>query len=180
MVVAAVVLDRARLPREVARMIDDSKKLTALRREEALDRLRPYARVALAASSVGRIDATDILTATLDAMTRAIARLARRLDGALELALVDGNRAPVLDCPVETVVGGDARSLSIAAASIVAKVTRDRLMAALARRHPGYGWERNMGYGTAEHGAALARLGPCAHHRQSFAPVRAARERAPP
>jgi len=89
-------------------------------------------------------------------------------------ALVDGNKAPELPCPVETVVKGDGRSLSIAAASIVAKVTRDRRMAALARRHPGYGWERNQGYGTAEHRAALARLGVTAEHRRSFRPVREA------
>lgn len=169
-----MVLDRERLPRKLARMIDDSKKLTPARREDVCLRLGPYARIALAASSTRRIDATDILAASLDAMARAVGRLAATLDQPLELALVDGNRAPTLCCPVETVVGGDATSLSIAAASIVAKVTRDRLMRALARSHPGYGWERNMGYGTAEHAEALERLGPCAHHRQSFAPVRAA------
>ncbi|MFQ5955292.1 MAG: ribonuclease HII, partial [Kiloniellales bacterium] len=85
--------------------------------------------------------------------------------------LVDGNRAPALPCPVHTVVKGDRLSLSIAAASIVAKVTRDRLMAELAAGHPGFGWERNAGYGTPEHHAALIRLGVTAHHRKSFAPV---------
>ena len=110
----------------------------------------------------------NILQATLLAMRRAVARLV----DAPDLALVDGNRAPRLPCPVRTVVGGDRKSLSIAAASIVAKVTRDRLMARLAADYPGYGWERNAGYGTAEHQAALARLGPCAHHRRSFRPIR--------
>jgi ribonuclease HII len=85
--------------------------------------------------------------------------------------LIDGNRAPELPCPSTTLVGGDRRSLSIAAASIIAKVTRDRIMAQLAVEHPGYGWERNAGYGTAEHRAALDRLGVTAHHRRSFKPI---------
>jgi ribonuclease HII len=85
--------------------------------------------------------------------------------------LIDGPHAPALPCRAETVIGGDARVLSIAAASIVAKVTRDRLMARLAADHPGYGWERNMGYGTAEHRRGLTLLGVTPHHRRSFAPV---------
>src|SRR6185312_15902534 len=89
-----------------------------------------------------------------------------------DIALVDGNQAPALGCAVRTVVGGDALSFSIAAASVVAMVTRVRLMTMLARRYPGYGWERNAGYGTAAHSAALARLGITPHHRRSFAPVR--------
>ena len=101
------------------------------------------------------------------AMTRAVAGLGLLPD----LALVDGNRAPRLPCPVRCVVGGDARSLSIAAASIVAKVRRDRLMVELAERYPGYGWERNAGYGTNEHRAALERLGVTPEHRRSFKPV---------
>ena len=117
----------------------------------------------------------NILQATLLAMRRAVVRLARPPT----LALVDGNRAPRLPCAVRTVVGGDRASLSIAAASIVAKVARDRLMARLALDHPGYGWERNAGYGTAEHRAGLARLGVTAHHRRSFRPVRALLERGP-
>ena len=101
------------------------------------------------------------------AMQRAVAGLRAPPDA----ALIDGNRAPDLLCPAETVIKGDGRCLSIAAASIIAKVTRDRMMAALAREHPGYGWERNAGYGTAEHRAALDRLGVTPHHRRSFAPV---------
>ena len=119
------------------------------------------------AASVAEIDRLNILEATLVAMRRAVDDL-----GVVPAhALVDGNRAPELSCPATTVVGGDARSLSIAAASIVAKVTRDRIMARLARRYPGFGWERNAGYGTPEHRAALARLGVTPHHRRSFAPI---------
>jgi ribonuclease HII len=101
-------------------------------------------------------------------MGRAVAALPTLPD----VALVDGNVAPALPCAVRTIVRGDSLSLSIAAASIVAKVTRDRLMAELARRHAGYGWERNAGYPTPEHKAALARLGPTPHHRRTFAGVR--------
>ncbi len=111
-------------------------------------------------------------------MARAAADLAAGLAAgggrAPEAALVDGNRLPDLPCPAQAVVGGDGLSLSIAAASILAKVTRDRAMAALARDHPGYGWERNRGYGTAEHRAALACLGVTPQHRRSFRPVREA------
>jgi ribonuclease HII len=103
-------------------------------------------------------------------MQRALKALGVRPDA----ALVDGNVAPSLPCPVTTVIGGDARSLSIAAASIVAKVTRDRLMRRLAARYAGYGWERNAGYGTREHQAALTARGVTIHHRRSFAPVRLA------
>ncbi len=111
----------------------------------------------------------NILAATMLAMQRAM----DTLGVACEVALVDGNRAPALPCKVHTVIGGDARSLSIAAASIIAKVTRDRLMAGLAGEFPGYGWERNAGYGTATHQQALKTLGVTPHHRRSFAPIRA-------
>ena len=100
-------------------------------------------------------------------MTQAVAALPR----APQAALVDGTIAPDLPCPVETIIEGDARSLSIAAASIIAKVTRDRMMIALAREHPGYGWERNKGYGVAEHRAGIDRLGLTPHHRRSFRPI---------
>ena len=100
-----------------------------------------------------------------------MARAVRALATAAAFALVDGNDAPPLPCPCDTIVDGDARSVSIAAASIIAKVTRDRMMVALHEQHPGYGWVTNKGYSTEEHLAALNRLGPCAHHRRSFAPV---------
>jgi ribonuclease HII len=155
--------------------LDDSKRLTAAKRELLYVALRESARTGLtrlgvAAASVAEIDRLNILAATHLAMRRAVAALGV----APELALVDGNRAPLLSCRVETVIGGDGLSLSIAAASILAKVTRDRLMARLARHYPGFGWSQNMGYGTAEHREALWRLGPTPHHRKSFAPVRLA------
>ena len=127
-----------------------------------------HADIGLGAASVAEIEAHNVLGATLRAMARAFDHLAARPD----LALVDGDRAPDLPCRVETLVGGDSRSLPIAAASIAAKVTRDRIMARLAARYPGFGWERNAGYGTAAHRAGLEALGVTPHHRRSFAPIR--------
>ena len=167
-VAAAVVFDAGGLPPQVRAMIADSKLLTAERRAALQPAILASAEAAVGIASVAEIDSMNILQATLLAMRRAVARLADIPD----LALVDGNCAPRLPCPVRTVVGGDRKSLSVAAASIVAKVTRDRLMARIAADYPGYGWERNAGYGTAEHQAALARLGPCVHHRRSFRPIR--------
>jgi ribonuclease HII len=163
-VAAAVILE----PRRIPTGINDSKKLTAEAREALYVELQQKARCGVGVAGVGEIDAENILNARLRAMARAI----EALGFAPALALVDGNRAPPVACPSRTVVGGDARSLSIAAASIVAKVTRDRLMCALDRDCPGYGFARNKGYGTRDHYDALARLGPSAHHRRSFAPVR--------
>ena len=168
-IAAAVILEPATLPPALAATIADSKTLSRARREHLYRALMAEARIGLGAASVAEIDRHNILAASLRAMARALAALGTLPD----LALVDGNRAPALACPVRTVVRGDGRSLSIAAASIVAKVTRDRAMAALARHYPGFGWERNAGYGTAEHRRALARLGPTPHHRRSFAPIRA-------
>ncbi len=171
-VAAAVVFGRG-VPADLAPLLDDSKKLDAAARETAYAALlacaaRDDAEIAVAAASVAEIDRINILRASLLAMTRAIGRL--RVPPAL--ALVDGNVAPSLGCAVRTVVGGDARSFSIAAASIVAKVTRDRLMVRLDRRWPGYGWDRNAGYATPPHLAALRALGPTRHHRPSFGTVR--------
>ena len=151
--------------------LDDSKKLSARRREALNDALRRpgQALIGLGAASVGEIDALNILGATMLAMQRAFARLPITPDQ----ALVDGNRTPALPCPAQGVVGGDGRVPAISAASIIAKVTRDRLMAKLDRRYPGYGWSKNAGYPTAEHRAALRRLGICKHHRRSFGPVKA-------
>ena len=162
-VAAAVILDPANLPGG----IDDSKRLSARRREALFAALCETARFGVGAASVAEIDRLNVLAATLLAMRRAIAGLGV-VPGHV---LVDGNRMPALPCPATTVVGGDRRSLSIAAASIVAKVTRDRLMARLARRYPGFGWERNAGYGTPQHRASLAAIGVTPHHRRSFAPV---------
>lgn len=168
-VAAAVVLDRERLPVELRRGLDDSKKLTAKKRETLFALLPDCAAIGLGRAEVAEIDTLNILQASLLAMRRAYDALPATAD----TALVDGNRAPDLPCAVETIVKGDARSLSIAAASIVAKVSRDREMAALAERFPGYGWERNAGYGTKQHRDALARLGVTPHHRKSFAPIAA-------
>jgi ribonuclease HII len=163
-VAAAVILDRKRVPKG----LNDSKQLRPEQREDAYARIFGVAiAVGVGEASVDEIDLVNIRQATHLAMARAI----RALPVAAQFALVDGNDAPDLPCPCQTIVGGDARSVSIAAASIVAKVTRDRLMAALHEEFPGYGWQSNKGYGTEEHMAALLRLGPCRHHRRSFAPV---------
>jgi ribonuclease HII len=159
-VVAAVILRRPLAG------LADSKQLSEARRRELDAAIRANAHVALAAASVAEIERFNILGATMLAMRRAVLRLGVRPS----LVLVDGNRPPRLDLPVRCVVGGDATVPEISAASIVAKVARDALMVRLARRHPGYGWERNAGYGTPEHLAALRRLGVNCHHRKSFAP----------
>jgi ribonuclease HII len=174
-VAAAVILDPRRFPRRLRRELDDSKMLSREQRDScyrALERCAAAgaARIGVGAASVKEIDGINILRAALLAMRRAVAALGARPDW----ALVDGNFAPPLYCAVRTVVRGDALSFSIAAASVVAKVTRDKLMRALAPRYPGYGWETNVGYATAEHGAAIRRLGITPHHRRSFAPVRLA------
>ncbi len=166
-VAAAVIIDAARMPRDLRAQIDDSKKLERAAREDYATRLRSCAGVGIGAASVEEIDRLNILQASLLAMRRALGAL----PATPHWALVDGNVDPQLPCRTRTIVGGDALSLSIAAASIVAKVTRDRLMRALAPRYPGYGWETNVGYATAEHRSGLWALGPTPHHRRSFAPV---------
>lgn len=169
---AACVFPDGKLPRKVASLIDDSKRLSAIQRQAAYEAFRPYARIALGAASVAEIDRFNILVATHMAMSRAV----QRLGLGSTVVLIDGNRAPPArllpeGCKAVTVVGGDGRSLSIAAASIYAKIVRDRLMQRLAIRHPGYGWERNAGYGTQEHRMAIARVGVTRHHRMSFRPL---------
>ena len=174
-VAAAVVLDRERFPRG----IDDSKVVPARTREAICARLYKVARVGVGIASVEEIDRINIFWARMLAMTRAVDALG--FDPAM--ILVDGNRCPKWQRPSVAIVAGDAKSRSIAAASIVAKVTRDRIMADHAKDHPGYGWETNKGYPTPEHYRALDALGPTALHRRSFAPVRlclAARGEAPP
>jgi len=167
-VAAAVILDVKRLPRSLRRGLDDSKKLSAANRTDFALELRSCARIGLGAASVSEIDRRNILQASLTAMARAVAALGVTPNW----ALIDGNQKPPLTCQMQTIVGGDGLSLSIAAASVVAKVARDRLMQELGRRHEGYGWERNAGYGTSEHLSGLNRLGVTRHHRRSFAPVR--------
>jgi ribonuclease HII len=162
---AAVILDSSR---PIAGL-RDSKRLSAARREALHDEIRDRARaVAIGRAEVEEIDAVNILHATLLAMQRAVSGLVVRP----QVVYVDGNQPPALDAPVVAVIGGDDTIPAISAASIVAKVVRDREMAALAERYPAYGFEAHKGYATAAHLAALARLGPTPIHRRSFAPVR--------
>jgi ribonuclease HII len=155
----------AHLPQSLADQLDDSKKLSAAQRQAAFDALmQSGAEIGIGAASVADILRLNILHAAMLAMRRAVDRLPAPPD----LALVDGNYPPKLDCPIRCVVGGDALCLSIAAASIIAKVVRDRAMTRLAARHPDYGWQANAGYGTALHRAALKSLGATPHHRAAF------------
>lgn len=174
-VAGAAVLDRNSLERALVIGLDDSKALTPARRDTLFEQLTTSsaATVSVGVASVEEIDTLNILQATFLAMSRALENLSLSVD----LALVDGNRAPKLSCPVKTVIKGDSRSLSIAAGSIMAKVTRDRMMGTLAVEFPGYGWETNQGYGTAAHREGLDRLGVTPHHRRSYAPIRAALEK---
>lgn len=168
-VAAAVWLEPRRCSRWLRRTLDDSKLLSAEVRAALYDAIRQDAAHAVGIASVEEIDRLNILWASMLAMERAYAALGLAADH----ALVDGDRAPTLSCRATALVSGDSLSLSISAASIVAKVTRDRLMDDLSGCHPGYGWERNRGYGTPEHRRALLDLGVTPEHRRSYAPVRA-------
>jgi ribonuclease HII len=171
-VMAAAVIFPAHPGPDLAALLDDSKRLDAPRREAAYAallaaRATGVALIGVGAASADEIGELNILRATHLAMARAVARL----PAMPSLALVDGNAPPPLPCEVRCVIGGDALCLSIAAASIVAKVVRDRAMLRLHARWPGYGFARHVGYATAVHREALARLGPCPHHRRGFSPV---------
>lgn len=163
-VAAAAILNRDTLPSG----INDSKQLSEAKREALFDHIMGSAMVGVGMASVEEIDSLNILAATKLAMRRAVEQLPQLP----AIALVDGNQPPELPCPVKTIISGDALSLSIAAASIVAKVTRDRIMKQLAAECPGYGWEKNAGYGTKSHQTGLAALGVTIHHRRSFRPIR--------
>lgn len=159
---AAVRLDPAHIPPGLA----DSKALTAARREALFHAIMDQAEVSIAHATVEEIDSLNILRASHLAMERAVAGLDA------DHALIDGNLIPRgLTCPATAIVKGDAKCLSIAAASIVAKVTRDRIMVDLAQQHPGYGWEANAGYPTRAHLEALLNLGVTPWHRRSFRPI---------
>lgn len=162
-VAAAVILDPERIPQGIA----DSKTLDEDSREIVYAGIVATSRVAVGIADVARIDTDNILNATMWAMARALAGL-KTLPS---LALIDGNRAPSIPCPARTIVRGDAKCLSIAAASIIAKVTRDRLMREAAKDYPEYGFERHKGYATPEHRNALRRYGATPLHRRSFRPV---------
>jgi ribonuclease HII len=163
----AAIIDTRKIARSGLAGLDDSKKLNLEQREVLYARLIEHAQVGIGFCTVDEIDRINILQASLLAMKRAVEALPVQP----HYALVDGNKKPDLVCPCETIVEGDAKSYSIAAASIVAKVTRDRLMVELAQSFPGYGWHTNVGYGTKQHQAAIARLGVTIHHRKSWAPI---------
>lgn len=169
-VVAVAVLFPHGVPRRIRPLLNDSKKLSAAARNEAAAALFACGttEIGIGAASVAEILRLNILHAAMLAMRRAVLRLRTLPD----LALIDGNRAPDVPCATACCIGGDATSLSIAAASIVAKVVRDRAMARLHQRYPAYDWHENAGYGTAAHRAALVRHGPTRHHRAEFGTVR--------
>lgn len=162
-VAAAAILDPENIPEGLA----DSKTLTEKRREALAPIIRNHAQIGIGIASVEEIDNINILQATLLAMSRAVDALPTKPDA----CIIDGNQLPKLNCPAHTVIKGDAKSLSIAAASIIAKTTRDQIMRDLDTDYPGYGWASNKGYGAAIHMKALAALGATPHHRKSFAPV---------
>ncbi|MDT8319588.1 MAG: ribonuclease HII [Xanthomonadales bacterium] len=165
-VAAAVVLPAGPKPRKL-RGLTDSKLLSAHQREHYFDIIRHIAEVGVGLASVGEIERLNIFHADMLAMQRAVEALADPPD----FALVDGRSTPALGCAVKAVVKGDRRSLSIAAASVIAKVVRDRLMRKLAVQYPAYGWHTNAGYGTDAHYLGLLRKGPTEHHRRGFAPL---------
>ena len=163
-VAAAVILDVENIPAG----LNDSKKLNEAKREMLFEQIQTTSQVGVGIVSSVEIDEINILQATLQAMSQAL----ENLPGSPTIALIDGNKAPPVKILCETIKKGDARSLSIAAASIIAKVTRDRLMKEMDNQFPGYSFARHKGYGTAVHASALEKLGPCPQHRMSFAPIR--------
>ena len=162
-VAAAVILDEHHIPPG----LNDSKKLDEAQREKLYPQICAYAHVGVGVASVEIIDRDNILAATLGAMTQAVANLST----APAVALIDGNHCPRLCCPAKALIKGDQRSLSIAAASIIAKVTRDRMMRDMALDFPQYGFENHKGYGTRAHSQALTEYGVTKHHRRSFKPI---------
>ncbi len=162
-VASAVILD----PKNIPQGLNDSKKLNEPKREALFDPIIQSSHVGIGIVSAVEIDEINILQATFLAMQRAFDQLEIKPD----LALIDGNKSPKLSCKTQTIIGGDALSLSIAAASIIAKLTRDRIMHQHDQTYPHYGFARHKGYGTAAHAAALAIYGPCAEHRKSFKPI---------
>ncbi len=163
-VAAAVILS----PQTIPMGIDDSKRLSKGKRAALFDQIIETSDVGIGEAKVDEIDALNILQATMLAMQRAVAALITRPAH----ILVDGNQLPELPCRAQAIIKGDTRSLSIAAASIIAKEKRDQYMRQIGQHYPAYGWERNAGYGTKEHIEALRRFGPSPHHRRSFKPVR--------
>ena len=166
-IAAAVIINRKKITTNLSSSINDSKRLRSEVRKKLASAINKCALVGLGAAWVSEIENLNILGSTMLAMRRAI----QSLPVLPEFALIDGNRSPDLPCYSRTVVNGDNLSISIAAASIIAKVTRDRIMTQLGLRYPEYGWAKNSGYGTLEHKSALEKLGVTPHHRRLFAPV---------
>jgi len=167
-VAGAAILDIETIPDDLRLGLDDSKKLNSDKREILFSLLRDHAKTGVGIASVQEIDHINILQATMLAMTRCV----ENLGVTPGMILVDGNRLPDWSYASQAIIKGDGRSLSIAAASIVAKVSRDHIMADLAKDHPQYGWQRNAGYGTKQHQQGLAEFGVTEHHRRSFKPIR--------
>ncbi len=172
-VAACVCWPQQEIPFELATAINDSKKLTTAKREALFPKIMASnALVGIGQASAAEIDEINILQASFLAMKRALDQV-REKGFSPNYALIDGNRLPKWDIPCRAIIKGDALSLSIAAASIVAKVTRDHIMTDLAKEYPAYGWDKNAGYGTKAHIEALQQYGITSHHRRSYAPIKA-------
>ena len=168
---AAVFVDRQKITSDLLNKIDDSKKIPQKQRATISKQIEGTAMIGIGWASSSEIDQLKILEATMLAMQRAIFSLRKQIILDPDYILIDGNKVPRLDFPSKAIVRGDEKSLSIAAASIVAKSKRDAFMTSLSKLYPGYGWEKNAGYGTGEHLAAIEREGITVHHRRSFKPI---------
>ena len=167
----AVFFDRQKITSDLLTKIDDSKKIAQKKRATISKQIESIAIIGIGWASSGEIDQLNILEATMLAMQRAVFSLQKQIILDPDYILIDGNKVPRLDFPSKAIVRGDEKSLSIAAASIVAKSKRDAFMTSLSKLYPGYGWEKNAGYGTREHLAAIEREGITVHHRRSFKPI---------
>ena len=168
---AAVFVDRQKITLDLLTKIDDSKKISQKKHATISKQIESIAIIGIGWASSGEIDQLNILEATMLAMQRAIFSLQKQIILDPDYILIDGKKVPRLDFPSKAIVRGDEKSLSIAAASIVAKNKRDAFMTSLSKLYPGYGWEKNAGYGTGEHLAAIEREGITVHHRRSFKPI---------
>ena len=168
---AAVFFDRQKITSDLLTKIDDSTKIAQKKRATISKQIESIAIIGIGWASSGEIDQLNILEATMLAMQRAIFSLQKQIILDPDYILIDGNKVPRLGFPSKAIVRGDEKSLSIAAASIVAKSKRDAFMTSLSKLYPGYGWEKNAGYGTREHLAAIEREGITVHHRRSFKPI---------